>query len=575
MTAYTGAIAARPEFAEAHFNLGLVHRETGDMAAAVECFERTISIRPDFPEAADFLFKSLVEAGKTARSVGDLGDAAVFLGRAATLRPDDLPNLIDLATALTADDKHREAADVYRRALAVDLDSIPLLNDLGNVLHASGRPADALAAYESAMKLVRPGKTPDAAVADLRINLANALIDAQREDVAEAELLLAAGVPERAAEARCSIGNLRMRQRRLRDAIGEYESALALRPEYADAMTNLGTAVEELGLRDRARSLYQRAIALKPDSISAPWNLALLDLLEGNLPDGFIGYETRWRQNHLRRWRRSFPQPVWDGRELSGRTILIHAEQGFGDAIQFARYVPLIAGRGARVIVEVPKPLVRVFGSLRGAAAIVEAGTPLPEFDLHCPLMSLPRVFGTTLQTIPADVPYLSVVAAGERTDPAPERVRPTVGLVWTGNPHHQRDRQRSIPPGELLPLAGVDADWFGLQIGPAPPVPEKLRLIHVGDRVADFADTAGVIAGLDLVLTVDTAIAHLAGAMGKPVWVMLAHWPDWRWMLDRSDSPWYPTMRLFRQTTAGDWGPVVRRAADALVEDFGSARRV
>jgi hypothetical protein len=380
-------------------------------------------------------------------------------------------------------------------------------------------------------------------------------------------------------------------------------------------MTNLGTAVEELGQRARARHLYRQAIAMKPDSVSAPWNLALLDLLEGNLADGFAGYETRWRQKNMRPFRRNCPQPVWDGGELNGRTILLYAEQGFGDAIQFARYVPRVAERGARVIVEVPRPLVRLFESLRGAAGIVETGTPLPEFDLHCPLMSLPRVFGTTIQTIPAGVPYLSAgagalapspgtpgegrgegvlerrFASGTRNHPhssplggirqilsrVPEyretgpEARPRIGLVWTGNPHHQRDAQRSIPPGELLPLAGVDAQWIGLQIGPASAVPEELALVHVGDTLTDFADTAAVIAGLDLVVTVDTAVAHLAGAMGKPVWLMLAHWPDWRWMLDRSDSPWYPTMRLFRQTTAGHWGPVVRAVVRELNSRFQS----
>jgi tetratricopeptide (TPR) repeat protein len=574
IAAYRGAIAARPGFAEAHFNLGLIQRETGDMAAAVDCFAQTVSIRPDFPEAADFLFQSLIEAGKTARSVGDLGDATGFFGRAAELRPQEIPNLIDLATALTADDKHRDAADVYRRALAVDPDSIPLLNDLGNVLHASGQVAEALAAYGSAMELTRPGITPDAMVADVRINRANALVDAKREAEAEKELALAAVVPDRAAEAQCSIGNLRMRQRRLDDAIRQYESAISLRPDYADAMTNLGTAVEELGRRDRARSLYRQALWLKPDSISAPWNLALLNLLEGHLSEGFIGYEGRWRQKNMRPFRRSFPQPMWDGGELENKTVLLYAEQGFGDAIQFARYVPLVAERGARVVVEVPRPLVRLFESLRGAVAIVATGTTLPEFDLHCPLMSLPRVFGTTLETIPADVPYLSaprVLAPGNR---APEGARPRIGLVWTGNPHHQRDAQRSIPPDELLPLTRVDATWIGLQIGPPSPVPGQLKLIHVGDQLTDFADTAAIIEGLDLVLTVDTAIAHLAAAMGKPVWVMLAHWPDWRWMLDRSDSPWYPTMRLFRQNTAGDWGPVVRAVVDDLVSTFEAAAR-
>jgi tetratricopeptide (TPR) repeat protein len=599
IAAYTAAIKLRPDFTDAVFNLGLVQSMTGDMAAAVVSFERAVELRPGFSEAVDRLMLTLEAAGRQARQAALTEDAIHFFRRVVDARPTDVPALTELGETLHAADRTEEAIPFFERAAAADPASLAVWNNLGNVLHSAGRISGAVEAYLAALRLVQPGVTPHTAIADVRINLGAALVDARQWDLAQAEFDRALEVPERRGETRNAIGNLLMTQGRVAEAIAEYESAIAERRDDADAMSNLGTALEEQGRRAEAAALYRRAMELKPESISAPWNLALLQLLEGDLAGGFAGYERRWRQKNVRSFRRAFPQPLWSGEELAGRTILLHAEQGFGDAIQFARYVPLVARRGGRVILEVPQQLVRLFRSLDGAAEIVAHGEPLPEFGVHCPLMSLPRVFGTTLETVPDRVPYLSAPAdqmsdsscrkiRSTAVSPVPcdpgtgetpvlqdshtgspvaplTRNRPKVGLVWAGNPNHQRDRQRSIPVSALPPLARTGVQWVGLQISPSDRPPAELDLLDLSTSLTDFADTAAVIARLDLVVTVDTAIAHLAGAMGKPVWVLLAAWPDWRWMLEREDSPWYPTMRLFRQATAGEWGPVIDRVVGEL----------
>jgi len=270
---------------------------------------------------------------------------------------------------------------------------------------------------------------------------------------------------------------------------------------------------------------------------------------------------------------RNFTKPQWDGRALEGRTLLLHAEQGLGDAIQFIRYLPLMSQRGGRIIIECYAELQRLFQIMAGRCQIVACGQPLPAFDLHCPLLSLPRVFGTTLSNIPHVVPYLH---------PDAEEARKwhhrllwqsrlvNVGLAWMGNPAHKNDRSRSIKLARLAPLGQVPGvRFFSLQKGEAAAEtktpPSGMELVDWTQELKDFADTAGLIANLDLVIAVDTAVVHLAGAMGKPVWTLLPFVPDWRWLLEREDSPWYPTMRLFRQNSWGDWDSVITRVVDAL----------
>jgi hypothetical protein len=272
--------------------------------------------------------------------------------------------------------------------------------------------------------------------------------------------------------------------------------------------------------------------------------------------------------------RRNFPQPLWLGaEEISGKTILLHSEQGFGDTIQFCRYVPLVAARGARVVLDVQKPLQPLMGSLAGAPQIISTGDPLPDFDLHCPLLSLPLAFKTQLETIPSGAPYL--LAPSQAVMNWDARLganrRPRIGLAWSGNAAHERDRDRSMSLRAFLSILDIGATFVSLQkdvrADDATVLDERGEILQFGDQPGDFSDTAALVSQLDLVISVDTSVAHLAGALGKPVWVLLSYIPEWRWLLDRADSPWYPTARLFRQDHTRTWDAVIIRVREALLQ--------
>ena len=319
----------------------------------------------------------------------------------------------------------------------------------------------------------------------------------------------------------------------------------------------------------------------RQDYADAHFLKGLANLVTGDLARGWAGYEWRHRAPVARLTRREQPRPLWLGDvDLAGKTILLHSEQGFGDSIQFCRYVPLVAARGARVVLEVEQPLCGLMRGLPGVTEIVarkdHAGEPLPDHDLHCPLPSLPLAFATKLETIPANGPYLhapeSAMAQWTLRLGGARGLR--IGLAWSGNPNHIRDRERSMPLDHLLPLLNVDASFVSLQkqlrAGEAELL-SRAGIRDVSDDLHDFTDTAALIAQLDLVITVDTGVAHLAGALGKPVWILVTHAPDWRWLLDRDDSPWYPTARLFRQSDSRDWSDVVARVGAALVAFAGT----
>jgi tetratricopeptide (TPR) repeat protein len=331
-------------------------------------------------------------------------------------------------------------------------------------------------------------------------------------------------------------------------------------------MNDLGTALRDLGRLDDAEAAYRRAIASKPEVGSSHWNLALLLLLRGRMEQGWKEYEWR-RAVKESGWQRlgehhpSLAQPRWDGSAAAGKRLYIYSEQGFGDTIQFVRYLPMVQRTGARIILGCQTALVQLLQHLEGVEQCLPFSQPPPPFDAHCPLMSLPLVFGTTLQTIPADVPYLKADAGKlekwkERLGGGTER---KIGLAWAGR--RVPDPRRSIPSSQLAWLSdAANVRWISLQKDRADGPPPGMAINDWTAELADFSETAALIGNLDLVITIDTAVAHLAGAMGKPVWMLLPFNPNWRWMLDRSDSPWYPTMRLFRQEKRGDWnGPVER----------------
>ncbi len=360
---------------------------------------------------------------------------------------------------------------------------------------------------------------------------------------------------------------------RFDEAVAAYDRAIARQPADAEILANRGNALFRLGRYEEALASYRSGLAHDPENAEIHWSIGLIDLLRGALPEGWDGYEWRWRRREFPDRERTFDAPLWRGESsLAGKTILLHAEQGLGDTIQFVRYVPRVARLGARVVLEVQGALAPLLAQVPGVARLVPRGATLPPFDCHCPLLSLPLAFKTELRSIPADVPYLSAPpsrVAGWRSR-LPAGAGPRAGLVWAGNPQHGNDRNRSLPLAALAPLLDVPGITFvslqkDLGQGDRATLRVHPEIVECGSRLADFADTAAVISLLDLVVTVDTAVAHLAGAMGRPVWILLPDVPDWRWLLDRPDSPWYPTARLFRQPRRGDWESALSAAAAAL----------
>ncbi len=358
---------------------------------------------------------------------------------------------------------------------------------------------------------------------------------------------------------------------RTSDAITAFRGALRL--NYPPAHCNLGVALLLSGEFDAAADELAKAIAINPDDAVAHWNRALLLLLRGDWAAAWPEYEWRWRWNQFPSRPRNFRQPQWQGEEMAGRTILLHAEQGFGDTIQFIRYLPLVAARGPKIVVEIQPELLPLFRQLPGDQKWVCCGEVLPEFDRHCPLASLPGLFGTTPQTIPRQSPPLRadeqrIAFWRERMGPTSGKLR--VGIAWAGRTTFNGDRTRSLQLEQLREVLAIgNIEFCSLQYGPPSQRIHDLgfddRLIDLGSHFRDFADTAAVMSLCDLIITTDTSVPHLAGAMGRPVWVMLQYVPDWRWMLDREDSPWYPTARLMRQESAGNWDLVVARVVQSL----------
>jgi Tfp pilus assembly protein PilF len=420
--------------------------------------------------------------------------------------------------------RHADAVDLIGRALALRPNDPAALSNRGLSLSALGRAHEALASCDQALRL-----KPDYADAHNNRGLALAAL------------------------------------RRPAEALKSYEAALALAPSHIDALNNRGIALFDFNRRDEALTCFDRVLALEPDHAHAHWNKAQVLLLAGDFARGWIEHEWRFASNPV--LGRSFAQPFWHGdTSIEGKTILLHAEQGLGDTIQFCRYAPMVAAHGARVVLEVQRPLVELMRTLDGPADVVARGDALPAFDLHCPLLSLPLAFGTEFATIPARTPYLT--APARDWDSRLGVKRPRIGLVWSGNPGHKRDAARSIPFYALMPVLDADATFVSLQKdvrSSDAAVLKQTKIVDVADELSTFADTASLIAGLDLVISVDTSVAHLAGALGKPLWLLLPQVPDWRWLMDRDDSPWYPTARLFRQDATRAWGPVVARVRDAL----------
>lgn len=498
------------------------HHREGRLREAETLYREALTRDPDNAQA-------LFLIGLLAGSCGKHEEACRFLTRCVQLNPEDAAARTNLGTALQALGKAGEAIEQFQRAAALEPNLAEPCYNLGMVLRELGRTEAAAESFRKAIDL-----KPDLAPA--WNNLGNALRDMGR----------------------------------LEEAVNCYQSALRLRPNHAITLHNLGLTFRGLMRLDDAMRCFDAALASDPNHHECRVSRATTLLLRGDFERGWREYEARWEVKRAFT-KRSYSQPLWDGQDPGGKTILLHSEQGFGDAIQFARYAPLVASRGARVILECRPELKTLFESLRPVQQVIVAGEPPPRFDAHCPLMSLPMLCATTVETVPCEVPYLH--PDPHRTNQWAQKLSGNglrVGLAWAGAAGNLNDRDRSMTLKEFAPLAEVPGvEFISLQKGPAASEaatpPPRMRLNDISPDLHDFADTAAAIQNLDLVICVDTAVGHLAGALGKPVWVLLAFSPDWRWMLDRSDTPWNPTMRLFRQPARGDWQSVLKRVAGEL----------
>jgi tetratricopeptide (TPR) repeat protein len=552
---YRQVVAAEPRHAVAWALLGDALAAAGDLAGAVNALETAAMLAPQDDDIAIDYAIVLQAASRPADALDVLAD------RDARLQHSERAQAVQ-ADALAASGRVQDAVAHYQRVLALAPANNAARIALGVCQQRLGDVAGAVASYRAALAL-----DPDADDAWSNLGLALGAMGQMTQAVEALKKAVALNPGDVATK--CNLGTVLQESGHVDGAIVCFEEIIARNPNFADAWGNLGNARQDQHRLNDALTAHDRAVSLAPGNAEIHWNRAMTLLLSGDLEAGFAEYE--WRIKTTNHAPPVHPSPRWDGDDLAGRHILLLAEQGFGDAIQFIRYAPILQRGGARVSVHCAPKLVPLFETLDGAPAIIPFGTDVPAVDCHAPLMSVPHLLGTSLDTVPASIPYLR---APRDAPPLPAGDgRKRVGLCWAGSPAHPDDVRRSCPAAMLAPLlARRDIAWISLQYGAQADAlgDTEHQLEDWSERLDGFANTATAMGALDLVITVDTATAHLAAALGRPTWLMLKYAPDWRWMLDRADSPWYPTMTLFRQRAPGDWAGVVARLQAALERWMG-----
>lgn len=543
------AVAASGGVAVYRAALGAALHAAGKLDDALAEYRQALSLEPQDETTHFRLGNLLVDQGKPQ-------EACTAYEKALALRSDYAEAHNNLAVVLREEGKLQEATFHCQQALALKPEYAEAHTNMGNILVDQGRSDEAIAHHRRAIAL-----NPNAV--DAHINVGHVLRGQGKFDDARISLLQALTLRPDSAQALNNLGSVLEDQGKLDEAVIHFRRAIAVLPTYVEAHNNLGNVLRKQAQYTEARQSYDQALALRPGYVEALWNRSLLELLLGNYSEGFRDYEIRSRRTVNRP--REFSQPLWRGEPLGGARILLHSEQGLGDALQFLRYVPMVRAAGGTVLLCVPPCLQRLAAPLLRASDLAVTAESLPPFDLQCPLMSLPLAFQTTVHSIPAEAPYLTIpddaLRRAEDFHWPSEGLR--VGLVWSGNPQHANDRFRSMLPATLAPLLSLEGiHFFSLQVDVSAEVLENLPacLTDLRPFITDMADTAALVSHLDLLVTVDTAMAHLAGALAKPTWVLLPFAPDWRWLTDREDSPWYPTMRLFRQPQSGDWQSALQR---------------
>jgi tetratricopeptide (TPR) repeat protein len=528
--------AAEPQAMAMQLQQAITWHQQGQLVQAEDGYRAVLQIEPGN-------FHALHLLGVLAHQCGQQEAAVELIQAALRVDPRQAEVYSNLGVVLQTLKRSVEALNSFSEALRLRPDYVEALNNRGNVLRSLKRPREALLDYELAIQI-----KPD--YAEAFNHRGNALRDLDCLDA----------------------------------ALDSFEHATQLAPDYAEAWNNRGTALKDLQRYDEALQSFAQAIRLRPAYADAHWKEGLCRLLHGDFALGWRKHEWRWQAESLALIPRFFAQPLWLGQGvcdvpgviashalLDGKTILLHAEQGWGDTLQFCRYAQHVAALGATVLLEVQPPLKTLLAGLAGVAQVFARGETLPLFDFHCPLLSLPLALGSDSTNMLMERAYLQAdpVKVARWSAHLSGHARTLVGLAWSGNPWHGNDRRRSIPLAQLAPLFAANVDFISIQTEVCESDREaftRLGLVDVAAELHDFSDTAALLVCLDQVIAVDTTGAHLAGALGRPTTVLLPYVPDFRWLLGREDTPWYPTMRLLRATAPGVWGDVVERAAETLL---------
>jgi tetratricopeptide (TPR) repeat protein len=590
---YGEILSACPDSAEAHYRRANVLKDRGALQEAVAGYDQAIKLRPEyahafcnravvlgqlqkFPEALASYDRAIAldptdalahcNRGLLLNVIGQKDAALASLNNAIACNAAFLPAHFGRAALLQERKQWADALAGYDQVISLNAGDAPAHYNRGSVLKQLERCVEAMASYDRAIALsprFAPAHVGRAEVLSQLKRFPEALDSYDRaiEIAPDAATFDGRGVVQH------KMGGFDA-------ALASYDRAVAANPNYPQAYFNRGTALEKVRDFEGALASYRRAISLNPEFADAHFNLALTSLKVGDFITGWAQYEWRWRaKGPISLEKREFSQPLWLGKEaLAGRTILLHGEQGLGDSLQFCRYAERVAALGARVILEVPGSLARLCATLRGVVQVIPRGDPLPDFDVQCPLMSLPLACGTTLDTIPVATRYLEsdsrkVAVWQERLG---LKTKPRIGLTWSGSLAARTFSERHYPLAQLVPYLSDDFQYFCLQTeiteADRQTLAENSAIAYIG---SDFCDTAALCECLDLVITMDTSLAHLSGALGRKTWVLVPFDNDWRWLIDREDSPWYPTARVFRQKSRGDWGEVFGRVAEQLRAEF------
>lgn len=580
------AIVLQPDNAEAHNNLGNIRRELGDNDGALEAYEQAFALNPTLVaalgNAATLLraikrpddalgvleralradptyFDAWNEKGNCLQEVGRHAESLAAYEQALALNPGYVEALSNMAVALTTLRRAEEAIGFCNRAIALRPTHADAYNNRGNALRQLERDAEAIPDFRKAIEL-----KPD--LADAHNNLGIALHAMRRNDEALAMFDKALALNPRLGEAHANKGNVLRELHRYEEALDQYDIAIGMNSALRDALNNKGITLNEMRRFDDALAAFDQAWAADPKFSDAPWNKSIVYIVTQRYEEGWKHYEWRWKRGEFHDKPNPYGKKPWLGdRDIAGKWLMLTAEQGMGDTLQMLRYAPLLAQKGINVIAAVQNALVDLTRTVPGVSIVLGEGKPLPPWDEFIPTMSLPLAFATTIDTVPQTVPYVFPTneAKAKWAGRLGPRTKPRVGLVWSGNRSHKNDHNRSLPLRALLPLLDLDAQFVSLQVEyrdvDKAVMDQDGRITNLQGEITSFMDTAALMDQLDLVISVDTSVAHLAGAMGKPLWLLLPYTPDYRWHLDDAHTPWYPTATLVRQSQDRRWEPVVQ----------------